>query len=449
MAVNLVTSCCSIEPLWRTDPYPLNLLIWVVYCTPPLCLGQPSPTGALLLVVLQFRTSRHICRHARGSATAMSSHQCDGPRGAVMPHGWGRRRWSEGFERYGAVEELKSRMVRNLLWDNDVVGIVMKWMVDCFRRHSHHWTWYPWRRRRWQSRCRAPLFRLCWRQLVFGSWSENSARASRLRSRSTMLGAQRAAWMSSLRARKLRSWASTSQGSADADTRGPLERSTWISGAERIHWLTVRCQQLAVTWTKVTRSVLAAPLREPVALGEVTSVGYHRGWNGLRKGKSCTERFVDSGLNYDDDTLGVCDPPKESQCDLVRGSTHGAARIGWRVSDDKLSEKARLEWYRRLGFLSGYPRAIISSYTQVQFPDVWFWVEDTVWLPRAGTDAQRGALLSWDVRTPCRDKRRVLEWWGSHIPWQRFLLDKAYLLSTTGREGVADWGKHPRTGCAR
>ena len=71
---------------------------------------------------------------------------------------------------------------------------------------------------------------------------------------------------------------------------------------------------------------------------------------------------VDSGLNHHDDTLGV----RESIGFGEGTSTQGAARIRWRVSEDKFSEKEpRLEWYYRT-------RAIVSGHIQISFEDIWF-----------------------------------------------------------------------------
>ena len=66
-------------------------------------------------------------------------------------------------------------------------------------------------------------------------------------------------------------------------------------------------------------------------------------------------------------------------------SSSGVVKIGWRASQDKLSEKVpRPEWYRWLKFPSRCTGAIISGYVQVPFPEVWFFVVDTVRLPIAG-----------------------------------------------------------------
>ena len=86
---------------------------------------------------------------------------------------------------------------------------------------------------------------------------------------------------------------------------------------------------------------------------------------------------VDSGLNHDDDTLGVSDLPQREPLGFGEGTpADGAARIGRGVSEDKLSEKEPWpEWYR-----SGHTRATIS----LPLPEVWFRVVDTVCSPRAG-----------------------------------------------------------------
>ena len=64
---------------------------------------------------------------------------------------------------------------------------------------------------------------------------------------------------------------------------------------------------------------------------------------------------VDNGLNQDDETLGVRDPSEGKPIGFGEGtSTNGAARIGWRANEDKLSEKdPRSKWCRRLMHRSG------------------------------------------------------------------------------------------------
>ena len=78
---------------------------------------------------------------------------------------------------------------------------------------------------------------------------------------------------------------------------------------------------------------------------------------------------VDSGLTHDD-ALGVEGEPIGFGEET---SANRAARTGWRVSEDKLSEKEPwLEWYRRPKQRSGDTWAIISVHIQIQLPEVWF-----------------------------------------------------------------------------
>ena len=107
MAANLVAFCCSTQPLGRTEL--LSSEPADACCTLPLSLRGPSPTAALLLVVLQFEILWQICRpQARGSATVMPSHQCSGF--GVLP------RWTaEGEEGRKVLREMglwKSSKVR-------------------------------------------------------------------------------------------------------------------------------------------------------------------------------------------------------------------------------------------------------------------------------------------------------------------------------------------------
>ena len=105
-----------------------------------------------------------------------------------------REKKSEGFERNGAMERFRSKMVRNVIWNSDVVAE----------------NWYEADGRFFQEAL-APLslisiaatgcVRDSWysgaacpgqREGVVSLGSRNSARASRMMSRSAMLGAQRA-----------------------------------------------------------------------------------------------------------------------------------------------------------------------------------------------------------------------------------------------------------------
>ena len=83
---------------------------------------------------------------------------------------------------------------------------------------------------------------------------------------------------------------------------------------------------------------------------------------------------VGSGLNHDDDTLNVCDPPEGGPIGFGEGtSASGPVRVGWGVSEDNLSEKEPWpEWYRWLKHRSQDTWAIVSRHTHIPLPEVWF-----------------------------------------------------------------------------
>ena len=132
--------------------------------------------------------------------------------------------------------------------------------------------------------------------------------------------------------------------------------------------------------------------------------------------------MVDSGLNHDDDALGVRDLPKRGPIGFGEGtSTNGAARIGWRVSSRRRSRgwNGTADWVHEGNNFQPHPNSI-----------------------------SRDLVLS---RKYClfAQSRDCLPCW-SRITWLQFLVDKANPPCTEDTpEDAADWDKDRRTGCAR